>query len=232
MRIVLTALLAASPLIANAESVAGEFGLGLINTSGNSSTQSLNGKFALKHDAAPWHQNFEATALNSSDEEGQTAERYTAGYKLDYDFTDTDYAFGTVDYAKDLFGGVREKWVQAVGYGRRVLNGAAHKLDLEIGAGARQQEDQARVRTEDAVGRLNGDYRWKISDTSSFQQRLKVEGGEENIATESVSELKLSIVGNVFAAVTYTVRNNSEVPAGTEHTDTTTAINLSYTFGG
>lgn len=232
MRIVLTALLASTPLLSHAEGVAGEFGLGLINTSGNSSTQTINGKFVLKHDAAPWHQHFDATALNSSDQDGQTAERYTAGYKLDYDFTETDYAFGTVEYAKDLFGGVREKWVEAVGYGRRVLNSDIHKLDLEIGAGARQQEDQAGVRSSDAVGRLNGDYRWQIAKTSSFQQRLKVEGGEENVATESISELKLSIVGNVFAALTYTVRHNSEVPAGTERTDTTTAINLSYNFGG
>lgn len=231
MRSYLTVVLVAMAGVAQAAETKGELALGVISTSGNSDTQSVNGKFALSHKVDPWRHNFLATALNSSDPDGQTAERYTAAYKLDYDFTETDYAFGTVEYAKDLFGGIREKWVGAAGYGRRVLDGEQHKLDLEIGAGYRQQTDQALVETEDAVGRFSGDYLWTITETSSFHQTLKVEGGEENVASESVSELKLAVVGNIFAAITYTVRHNSEVPAGVEKMDTTTAVNLSYTFG-
>ncbi|RJF80234.1 DUF481 domain-containing protein [Oleomonas cavernae] len=41
----------------------------------------------------------------------------------------------------------------------------------------------------------------------------------------------MSVVGNLAAGLNYTVRNNSEVPAGTEKTDTFTAVNLSYAFG-
>ena len=211
--------------------VKGEVALGVLTTSGNSETQSVNGKFALDHDAKPWHQHFEATAINNSDDEGTTAERYAAGYKVDYDFTTNNYAFFSADYSKDLFGGVREKTTEAVGYGRRVLNNEQHKLDAEIGAGARQQEDQAGVRSNDLIGRFFANYRWQITETNKFAQTVKVEGGEDNVSTEAVSELSLSIIGNLFAKISFTVRNNSEVPAGTERTDTATAVNLSYTFG-
>ena len=46
-----------------------------------------------------------------------------------------------------------------------------------------------------------------------------------------MTELKLSVVGNLFASLSYTIKNNSEVPAGTEQTDTFAAVNLSYAFG-
>ena len=218
------------PAVAAAE-IKGEVALGVLTTSGNSETQSVNGTFALDHTAKPWHQHFEATAINNSDEQGTTAERYGAGYKLDYDFTESNYAFFSADYSKDLFGGVREKTTEAVGYGRRILNNDQHKLDAEIGAGARQQEDQAGVRSNDLIGRFFADYRWNITETNKFSQNLKVEGGEDNVSTEAVSELSLSIVGDLFAKISFTIRNNSEVPAGTERTDTATAVNLSYSFG-
>ena len=42
---------------------------------------------------------------------------------------------------------------------------------------------------------------------------------------------KLSIIGNLFASVSYTLRSNTDVPDGSERTDSFTAVNLSYGFG-
>ena len=218
--------------LAHAGEYKGEFRLGVLLTNGNSDTQSLNGKFAIDHTFAPWRQHFEASGLNTSDDSGQTAERYNGGYKLDFDFTDTDYAFFAADYSKDRFGGVREQIVESVGYGRRLLHSETHMLDIEVGAGARQQKDQANVRSDEAIGRASGKYQWKISDSSQFLQKLKVESGSDNTFSEAVSELKLSIVGNLHATLGFTVRNNSEVPVGTSHSDTQTTISLSYSFAG
>ncbi len=89
----------------------------------------------------------------------------------------------------------------------------------------------ARTREDDAIGRAFGKYQWALSETSTFIQTLKVESGAENTFTESVTELKLSVVGNLFAALSYTVKHNSDVPADTKKTDTFSAVNLSYAFG-
>tara|TARA_R110002111_G_scaffold111835_7_gene171606 strand:- start:377 stop:1210 length:834 start_codon:yes stop_codon:yes gene_type:complete len=209
----------------------GEAGAGLLTTSGNSETESLNGKFLLDWTSAPWKNSFTATALNNGDTDGRTAERYTVGDQLDYNFTERDYAFGAIDWEKDLFGPTRERTAETVGYGRHVLIGPVHFLDAEIGAGARQSEEQGTGDKEsEAIGRFGGKYRWVISDTSQFAQSVKVEYGSSNTFTEAVSELKLSIIGNLFAAVAFTVRNNTDVPPDTEKTDTVTSFNLSYAF--
>lgn len=210
----------------------GEAAAGLLVTSGNSETQSLNGKFALETLTERWKNRFSASGINNGDDEGRSAERYTLGDQLDYNFDPRNYAFGALDWEKDRFGGFRERTSETLGYGRHILTGPVHVLDAEIGAGARQTEAQDTGEEQDEfVGRIGGKYQWTISETSAFLQTLKVESGDENTFTESVSELKLSIVGNLFLSLSFTARNNSDVPADTKKTDTFTAISLAYGFG-
>lgn len=210
----------------------GEAVAGLLTTSGNSETQSLNGKFALDYLSPRWKNAFVATALNNGDDEGTTAERYTAANKLDYNLDPQNYLFAAVDYEKDLFGGFRERTAETVGYGRHILTGPVHSLDVEIGGGARQTEEQKTGNKEDElIGRVGGKYGWAISKTSAFAQALKVEAGDENTFTEAISELKLSVIGNIFVSLSFTVRNNSDVPADTKRTDSFTSVGLSYVFG-
>jgi putative salt-induced outer membrane protein len=155
------------------------------------------------------------------------------GDKLDWHLNPRDYVFGAVDWEKDLFGGFRERTAETVGYGRHLLTGPVHVLDAEVGVGARQTEEQdTGDRENEAIVRAGGEYEWTLSEHSAFRQRLKVEHGRNNTFTESVTELKLTIVGNLFASLSFTVRNNSDVPDDTKKTDTFTAVNLSYAFTG
>lgn len=232
-RAFLASTLLVAPLLAQAAPWSGEAGLGFLSTSGNSDTRSLNGKFLLDYVEGPWKNAFAANAIGSSDGEESTSERYLVTDKLDYSLSERNYLFAALEWEKDLFGGVRERTSETVGLGRRFLLGPAHFLEAELGAGARQLQnnDAGQTRESDAIGRAFAKYRWALSPTSEFQQTVKVESGAENTFTESVTALKLSVVGDIFASLSYTIQNNSDVPAGTEQTDTFTAVNLSYAFG-
>ena len=175
----------------------------------------------------------QATALGTSSNNVSTGEQYGIADKQAYNFTDSDYVFGSVEWAKDVKGPIEQRFVEAVGYGRHVLSGPEHFLDLEAGLGARQEtvNNATEDRNNNLIGRFGAKYGWKISETSNFSEALKIETGRSDTFTESVSELKVNIVGNVFAGVSYTLRHNSSVPAGASKTDTITALNLSYAFG-
>lgn len=71
---------------ASAQSWSRDIAAGFLATSGNSETRSLNGKLALVYERNVWKNSFAASALGSSDSDGTTAERYTVGDKLDYNF--------------------------------------------------------------------------------------------------------------------------------------------------
>lgn len=220
------------PGFALAGTVSGEASLGYLSSSGNTKTSTGTAKLAVDYTETQWKNAFTAAAYTASDKGANTAERYLLTDKLDWKLSEVDYVFGVLEFEKDLFGGIRERYSETAGYGRHILTGPVHLLDAEVGAGARQTKEQnTGIKENDLILRGYGKYQWVISETSQFAQTLKVESGQSNTYTESVSELKMSIVGNLFAALSYTIKNNSDVPVGTKSTDTFTSISAVYTFG-
>ena len=220
----------------------GEVSAGYVQTEGNSDTRTVNGKAEIIYESVDWKNTFNAAGIQSqasqlneltgAQENQVTAERYSVGDKLDWKFTENDYAFLSLEYEKDLIGPIRQRTSETAGYGRKVLTGPAHLLDLELGVGVRQTEEQVTARKdEDNIVRGRAAYKWNFSETSYFGETVKVETGESNTFTESVTELRLSLIGKLFALASYTFRNNTDVPAGTEKTDTITAASLGWTFG-
>jgi putative salt-induced outer membrane protein len=226
----------------------GEVTAGLVSTSGNSETTTANGKVQVIYSVERWKNTFDAAALKSQqtttdavtlvESEQVTAERYFVADKADYNMTAVDYLFLQVEYEKDLVGPVRQRTSETVGYGRKVLTGPDHFLDLELGAGMRQTESQitlpaapVAVKEDDVIGRGRLAYKWKLSETSHFAETIKVESGDSNTFLESVTELRVSLIGKLYAQGSYTVRQNTDVPPGSEKTDTITALSLGWTFG-
>lgn len=69
-----------------------------------------------------------------------------------------------------------------------------------------------------------------FSDHANFTQQIKIEDGNENTFSESVSAVTANLTGDLALSVSYTVKHNSSVPIGSENTDTSTAVSLIYGF--
>jgi putative salt-induced outer membrane protein len=215
----------------------GEASAGLIVTTGNSESETFNAKGEVIYQSRIWRNTLNATAIKTQQTdkvtgiEARTAERYLVGNKTDFNFDERNYAFLQLEYEKDLFGPVRERTSETTGYGRKLLTGPTHTLEAEIGAGARQTEAQGtEEKDDDLIGRGRVAYKWNFSETSYFTETAKTETGDSNTSAESVTELRVTLIGKLFAVTSYTVRTNSDVPPGTEKTDTITAFNLGWTF--
>lgn len=210
--------------------------LGMINTTGNTKTQTTAAKADVTYEVDKWRHNGHAEAYGSSSEDVVTgksvtsAERYLLAGKSDYKFTELDYAFGLVKLQKDLFSGFEYEHVVALGYGRKLIKQADMELDVEIGPGVRFYKVDNGVSDEEALLRLAGKYWWAISEHSKFTQDLIVEIGEELTSTTSVTGLQANINSALAMKLTFTAKNKSEVPVGTKETDTETALTLVYNF--
>jgi putative salt-induced outer membrane protein len=216
----------------------GEVSAGSVVTTGNSESAAFNAKGEVVYQSRIWRNTLNGTVAKTEStdavtgEEVRTAERYLLGNKTDFKFNEKDYAFLALEGEKDLVGPIRERTSETVGYGRKILNGVKHQLEAEIGAGLRQTEAQVTEEKEkEAVGRGRLAYKWNFSETSYLGETVKVESGSSNTASESVTELRMSLIGKLFALASYTARTNSDVPAGTEKTDTITSLSLGWTFG-
>ena len=211
--------------------------LGAVITSGNSETSTTNAKFDATNEKKQWRHNVHAEALGASTTDPATgiettsAERYALSGKSDYKFNEFDYVFGTLGWEKDRFSGYEYQATLAVGYGRRVLNDETMKLDLEIGPGYRKVKDAVTGATEnDGIVRLGAKYEWKISDNATFTEDLTSDVASDLTVTKSITALTAKVNSKLAMKLSLTIKNNSEVPAGTEKTDTETAITLVYSF--
>jgi len=208
----------------------GSIKIGYLATSGNTETSSLNSGAEAHYKAGQWHHDAKVSAVQASEDQQTTAEAYEAGWTSGWDFTDRDYLFGRLNWRKDRFAGIDTQFSQTVGYGRRVIDNDVHTLNLDAGFGARQSEDQAGVDNDETIITGGLDYKWQFSETADFTQTLAVEVGEDNTYSESVTAISATLVGAFRLVASYTIKNNSEVPVGTEKTDTRTALSLEYNF--
>jgi putative salt-induced outer membrane protein len=230
-------LVLATPLFAAEEEAAeekspwsGNVKLGYLATSGNTESSSLNSGFRITYEIDLWKHEATAAAIQSTESNVTTAEAFDFGWLSARNISDHDFIFGRLDWRKDRFASIEQQFSQSVGYGRRLIDKEAHKLNGELGIGARQSDLDDGTDESDTIltGRLT--YKWQISETASFGQVFLVESGSSNTFSESVTNLSARLVGRLALVVSYTVRHNSDVLPGTENTDTRTALSLEYGF--
>lgn len=224
----------------------GNAALGFIASGGNTESSSYNAEYAAKYAGVRWTYS-SAGKLNQQrsqvevaqpdgavvEEKQTTAETYQTNLRAERRVDDENYLFGQAAFLKDLFGAVRTRTSQTIGYGRRVIKTESTSLDLEIGAGARQEEQQAtRENVSEGVGQLGLSFATRFNERSSFAQQVTVQYGEENTVTDSQTRLKLSVVGAIWAQLGFDLRHNSETGPGEKSTDTITSISLLWDFGG
>ena len=209
---------------------AGKVTLGYLATSGNTDNSNLNTGFEIAYTTGDWQHLFDASAIYATVDGDTTAEAYAVGWKSERQLSEANFLFGRLNGRKDRFSGYDTQFSETLGYGRRIIGNDKHSLNGELGAGARQSELSDGTDENETIlsGALH--YTWAISETAEFRQDLLVEAGSENTYFESVTALSARLVGNLALVAYYKIKNNSEVPVGTEKTDTFTALSFEYAF--
>ncbi|MDY6832781.1 MAG: DUF481 domain-containing protein [Thermodesulfobacteriota bacterium] len=211
---------------------------GVLMTTGNSETESVNARLGLKYETGYLLAEAAAAALYRSEETdvgGQTvdktsAEKYTCSAKLGYKFNAANYVFVHAAFEDDRFSGYDYQSTYTAGYGRKVIVTDAVRLHIEAGPGYRYDKREDGETEEDGIFRGYAVFGYNFSDGVSFQQEVTVVTGSDNTNTRAVSALKSRIVGALSMKVSYTVDHDSDVPPGTDKTDTETALTLVYDF--
>lgn len=208
----------------------GKASLGYLGTSGNTDTTNMSGAFEVAYAMEKWTHAFSAAAIKASEDNDTTAEAYVAGWKSERELTDVNFLYGRLDWRKDRFSGYETQFSQTIGYGHRLIDTERHSLNAELGFGARQSELADGTDENETI--LTGGlyYAWQLSDTAEFTQDFLVEAGDENTYSMSKTALTAALLGDLALVVSYTIKNNSDVPLGTEKTDTFTALSLEYAF--
>jgi putative salt-induced outer membrane protein len=217
----------------------GEGELGFTQTGGNTENQSLTAKLTLGYDLAPWEHNLKLSTFRAEDRDNLTAENYGLDLQSNYDLSAfrsdiPGYLFGKLRYNKERFSGYDYQSSLIFGYGYEVFKTKLRDLKLEAGVGIGQNSMELSVYDESndqqAIGFLGLNFRQQIGSHSEFTQDLKLEGGTENIYSESNTGFKVSVMDNLALKLSLTIKNNSDVPPDVEKTDTISSVTMVYSF--
>ncbi len=204
--------------------------VGYILTSGNSDSETLKSRFEGKTSYDAWEHLIEVEALNSSQNDERSAEKYVAAVQSNYSISARAYGFSRVDWEKDRFSGYEYQASVVVGMGYKALKTEHHDLRFEIAPGFRVSEPVTGGKQEEAIGRLSQSYKWKITKGASLEQSASSEYGDTNTRSRFKLALTSQINGSLSMKAGFSLKHNSDVAPGVEKTDRETSLTLVYTL--
>ena len=231
--ITLAGLLFISPIISStisAEGWEGEGEFGATFSSGNTENNNPLAKLKLINKQGAWKNEVGLTAINNKDTDTTTSERYQLTGKTSRDFSENYYTFASGRYEKDRFSGYKYQASLAGGLGMHAIKKEKVTLDIEGGLGYSLNETDAGIENNEPVLRGGLFYKNQLTDTTHFLQNFTVESGSDNTYMESETGVTVKMTDKVGLKASLLVKNNSDVPAGTEKTDSITAISMTYGF--
>lgn len=208
----------------------GEAELGYVETGGNTRTTTANAKAGLRYEPGRWRHSLRGEALYAEDRSRTTAQRFAAQVKSDYRVSERTYVFATGRYEAERFTGFDYRVSEAAGAGRRLIVRPRLTLEAEAGPGGRHARREDGRHEDDLIGLGTARLAWRVGAAATVSEEVTLEVGEEGRETESVTALTTRVVGSLAMKLSFTLRNRSEVPPGTRHTDTITAATLVYSF--
>ena len=210
--------------------------LGFVSVSGNTETDTFNGRFSLGYEKQKWrHGGFLATQFSSTNDKRTNtktdAEKLTAQIKSDYQYSKFAYAFGIIDYDETKDSGFDYQSSYAIGAGYRFIKSDAHRLDGEFGFGVRNSKAElTQLTNSELISRIAGFYKWQISKTSKIEQSISSEIGTDNTIIKYLGSLSANVLDSLALKVSYALKHQSEVPVGNERKETVTSFTVVYSF--
>jgi putative salt-induced outer membrane protein len=205
--------------------------LGFSMTSGNSDTENLSAGLSLKRETERWVSDMSLDLLRASNDDIDTAERYTVNTKTGYKFDDNDYGYYGTRYDQDKFSGFDYTMTTTVGWGHKFHDNKESRLITEVGLGYRTEAlDIDRTENNGMVLAGKLDYMRQLTETIKFEDVLVVEAGDDNSFVQNDLGFSFKVSEKFAVKLAHQIRHSTEAPVGKESTDTLVSANLVYDF--
>ena len=219
--------------------------LGLIVTSGSTTTKSGNATFDVAHRLDRWTLSGGGAALYASTGDVSTQQDTTARVQADLELSPRTFWFSTARWDRNLFTGFAYQASVASGGGFKFIQTPATLLAAELGVGYRMEKPEtlttgplgniiSRERVpgsvqRDAVLQAALNYSHSITQSTKLVNTMLVQYGASDTTTTDNLSLQVKVDATLALAVGMQVVNNSSPPPGSEkHTDTLVTVNLVY----
>lgn len=213
--------------------------LGYVSASGNSefSTLNLGEKLTWKPEGSKFSFDQYAKYVYGKTDGEESANQLGAGGRVNYAITSRLAAFGGIDFDKDRFAGIDQRFSEPVGLSWLAIDAPKNKLTLEGGANFTQVtytalQANGEFDEQYTSARAAGTYKYLFSEKGYFQLFGEyLPALKEGIGYRANTEAAVvaPIAGIVALKVSYLMRYNSKPPEGFETTDRTFTTGIQIT---
>ncbi len=226
-------------------------------TTGNTDTEDLALGLKLAKDGDKWRHKFDALVDYGKVDGSSNKQRFATGYQIDRDISERTYVYANADYYNDKFGAFKNGYFVGTGLGYKVILPDPIGWNVEAGAGYRSQATRstlAQVFDTDGVTPVLGmdglptftgdpsirnnefalrgasDFDWAINDKVSLYDDAEIIWSDSDTYIWNEIGLSAQLMGNLAARISYRIDHHTDVPMGTEKTDTATRFGVVYTI--
>jgi len=212
---------------------------GFANTTGNTETLNLNGKYNMSFTTTGYNSEalkvgFDATAFVTENNDVKDNEEFTANLGLEQHITDGWLGYAAVNWLKNEFRNFDNKFSIGAGIGKELFNDGQHSLKAKIGV-AYNIEQYSNGQEDHKYTSLNEylEYNNKLNDVSNLYAKL---GASQNFddfgdyEVLAVLGLNFAVAENLSVTIEEEVRYDKIPPIGFDKTDTKTIIRVGYNF--
>ena len=209
----------------------GEIDVGGSRATGNTESEQVNAALRVGYQSGPWDSTANVSYDFAKDSGEINTQRLRVGGNTKYRFTDRFFAYGLIDYDDDRFSGFNYELTQSGGLGYRPIHTDDWEVEVSAGPALRISERKD-TGEQDVEPGVRGDLRiaWNITEDSSLTNTSSVTWGQERMMMENTTALTMKVIGQLSGRLSYNIRHNTDVPQGTEGTDTLTKASLVYAF--
>jgi putative salt-induced outer membrane protein len=236
--VVLAVLLGASPAFAQAPAPAAppeppprleaSAQFTFLDTSGNSSSQSLGAGGDVVWRPDPWIYTAKAIFAQAEDDGVLSARSFAGLFRASRKLNERLSMYGQYDFLRDVFAGVEQRHIIEGGVSYLAVDSAPHRLRLDAGLGY-LHEEHPDDDLDSATLSLGAGYRLEISPTSEFTYEPRyllpfADTGDWKFDQDVA--LKVGLNSFLSLKVSHTLRYAAEPPEGFDKTDRILAVSI------
>ena len=214
---------------------------GFSNTSGNTKTNNLNGKYTMAFTTEGYAEEklkvgFFATAFLNKNDDVTSNEEYTASLGVEQYIADGWLGYASLDWLRNPdFRNFDNKISVGAGLGKEIYNQGQHTVKLKIGV-AYNIEQYADATPDAKFTSINEyiEYTNILNNTSIFFVKVGAMQNTEDFTNDyellSIIGLHFSVAENISISIEEEIRYDKIHPGTNKATDTKTIVRVGYSF--
>ena len=208
----------------------GKAELGGFLTTGTSDTKGVTGALSATREGILWRQKFHAQVDYQESLGITTRDHFLASYEPNYKIDGRAYVYGAFSVESDRTLGFYDRYSASVGLGYSAIKQPRLSLDVELGPGYRDTGFTDATRQSSIAARGTLDFKWHLLSGLTISQAGSAYVQRYDSTFGGTTAVSAKLIGPLSGQVSYNIQHESEPPAGSAGTNTTTRAGLVYSF--